>query len=53
MLSSTDLIKSELAETENITEPMPPRARKISSCQYVVARPDAKDETATSIRPVV
>ncbi|CAB4732049.1 unannotated protein [freshwater metagenome] len=53
MLSSTDLIKSELAETENITEPMPPSARNISNCQYVAARPEANDEIATSTRPVV
>jgi hypothetical protein len=42
---------SAIADTVNIVEPMPPRPRNSSSCQYVCAAATAYVEAATMRRP--
>ena len=41
------------AETKNIVDPMPLRARKNSNCQYVWANPHAAVENATTSKPLM
>lgn len=44
---------SPMADTVNIIEPMPPKARHPISCQYESAKPHSSELIALIVRPVM